>query len=271
MNFLYGIYTYDIFGIRFRSPKIINFDANRLSERQIKAVESQYTIGNDELNVESVMRSSKACGPLYKWAESQIKFSSVYNRVQPLRKEVELLETEARKAKQENDRIDAEVAELENKISQYKTDYATLIRDVEVLKETMETVKTKVSRAESLLNSLSQESERWEKSSSGFKHILQSIIGDGLLLASFLTYFGYFDFKTRIGLMQKWRNTLDVIGINYRDELSMVESLSKASDRIEVRDTFILHQFHSYICVFLRFYVSYYHRSGRKKGCLLIH
>uniref|UniRef100_A0A7S2LKS4 AAA+ ATPase domain-containing protein n=1 Tax=Leptocylindrus danicus TaxID=163516 RepID=A0A7S2LKS4_9STRA len=214
-------------------PNIINFDANRLSERQIKAVETQYIVGNDELNAESVMRSSKACGPLFKWAESQIKFSSVYNRVQPLREEVEQLEIEASKAKQEKDRIDTEVAELESKISQYKADYATLIRDVEVLKETMETVKTKVSRAESLLKSLSQESERWEKSSSGFKHILQSIIGDGLLLASFLTYFGYFDFKTRIGLMQKWRNTLDVIGINYREELSMVESLSKASIRIE--------------------------------------
>eukprot|EP00957_Ditylum_brightwellii_P048377 3671752-Ditylum_brightwellii.AAC.1 len=32
--------------------------------------------------------------------------------------------------------------------------------------------------------------------------------------------------------MKKWRNTLDVLGIEYREELSMVDALSKASDRL---------------------------------------
>ena len=212
---------------------VINFDANRLSERQINEVQEKYIVGNEELNVESVMRSSKACGPLYKWAESQIKFSAVYNRVQPLRDEVEQLEKESETAKSEKERIDNEVNDLELKISQYKTDYATLIRDVEVLKDEMSTVTTKVTRAESLLKSLGHESERWEKSSASFTNILQSMIGDGLLLAAFLTYTGYFDFKTRSLLASKWKDTLDSIGIIYRSELSMVESLSKASERLQ--------------------------------------
>ena len=212
---------------------VINFDANRLSERRINEVQEKYIVGNEELNVESVMRSSKACGPLYKWAESQIRYSAVYNRVQPLRDEVEQLEKDSESAKAEKDRIDSEVNDLEEKISQYKTDYATLIRDVEILKDEMSTVTTKVTRAESLLKSLSHENERWEKSSASFNSILQSMIGDGLLLAAFLTYSGYFDFKTRSLLATKWKDSLDSIGIIYRPELSMVESLSKASERLQ--------------------------------------
>ena len=93
-------------------------------------------------------------------------------------------------------------------------------------------VTTKVDRAESLIKSLSHESERWSKSSEGFQLILQSIVGDGLLMASFLTYSGFFDFKARLSLMKKWRVALDTLGIEYRDGLSMVETLSKASDRL---------------------------------------
>ena len=144
-------------------PNILNFDADKLSARQIQIVNDRYLDGNPDLTSESVMRSSKACGPLYKWAESQIKYSTIYNNIQPLREEVEQLEKEATIAKDEKEKIVAEVNRLESSIAQYKKDYAQLIRDVEALKAEMEAVTTKISRAESLLTSLGHESERWEK------------------------------------------------------------------------------------------------------------
>merc|ERR1740139_1796179 len=70
-------------------PNIVNFDVDNLSHRIIKIVQNEYLDGNDDLTCEKVMKSSVACGPLYKWAESQIKYSSVYQRVQPLKDEVE--------------------------------------------------------------------------------------------------------------------------------------------------------------------------------------
>ena len=214
-------------------PSILSFDADNLSDRQVKIVQDKYLDGNTELTVESVTHSSKTCGPLYKWAESQVKYSSVYNRVEPLRREVEELEETTQGAKDEKDRIEKEVAGLEESIARYKADYATLIRDVEALKTEMEVVTTKVDRAESLIKSLGQESDRWTKSSETFQIILRSLVGDGLLMAAFLTYCGFFDFKARIALMKRWREVLDVLGIEYREGLSMVESLSKASERLE--------------------------------------
>lgn len=213
-------------------PSIVNFDADKLSARQISIVNEKYLEGNPELTTESVMRSSKACGPLYKWAESQIKYSTIYNNIQPLREEVAQLEQEAAVAKQKKDEIETEVSRLETSIAQYKTDYASLIRDVEALKTEMQAVTKKIDRAESLLTSLGHESERWSKSSEMFQTIMKSLIGDGLLMAAFLTYSGFFDFKTRAEMTSKWQKTLESLDIEFREDLGMIESLSTASQRL---------------------------------------
>eukprot|EP00979_Chaetoceros_neogracilis_P014654 scaffold4802_cov267-Chaetoceros_neogracile.AAC.39 len=213
-------------------PSILDFAAATLTPKQVKHVTSDYLDGNDDLTFEAVMRSSKACGPLYKWAESQVKYSTVFNRVRPLRDEVERLEVEAETAMTRKTVLEADVKQLQDSIGQYKADYATLIRDVESLKGEMKVVTKKVDRAESLINSLSKESERWSKSSEGFEHELKNLIGDGLLMAAFLTYSGFFDFKARLTLMKRWRNMIDVLDIEFRPDLSMVEVLSKASDRL---------------------------------------
>lgn len=213
-------------------PSIINFDADNLSPKQIKEVTENYLDGNPDLTVEAVTRSSKACGPLYRWAESQIKYSTIYNNVQPLREEVVRLEEEAKIAKENKERIEAEVEELETSIGQYKADYASLIRDVEALKSEMEKTETKISRAESLLKSLGHESQRWAKSSELFQTIMRSLVGDALLMAGFLTYSGFFDFHSRSLMMKKWRHMLEELDIDYRHDLGIVESLSTASQRL---------------------------------------
>lgn len=214
-------------------PSILSFDVDKLTSRQIKLVQDKYLEGNPDISVEKVMRSSKACGPLYQWAESQIKYSTIYNSIQPLREEVAQLEKEAAVANEQKEKLESEVAQLESSIANYKAEYATLIRDVEALKREMEIVTTKVDRAESLMKSLSQESERWSKSSEGFQAILRNLVGDGLQMAAFLTYSGFFTFNTRRSLLQQWRSALDLLGIEFRDDLSMIESLSKASERLE--------------------------------------
>jgi dynein heavy chain 1, cytosolic len=211
---------------------ILNFNASDVTPRQVKILQEKYFEGNEDLNYEVVMRASKACGPLYKWAESQIKYSLVYNRVQPLREEVEKLEIDAESAVAHQHVIEEEISKLEESIDNYKRDYALLIRDVESLKREMELVTEKVSRAESLILSLSKESKRWSKSSQGFQVILRNLVGDGLLMAAFLTYSGFFDFRARVQLSKRWQDVLDSLGIEYRETLSMIDILSKHSDRI---------------------------------------
>lgn len=174
----------------FSISSTFGYTVDKLTSRSIKIVKDKYLDGNPDLSVETVTRSSKACGPLYQWAESQIKYSSIYNSIQPLREEVAQLEEEAAVASEKKETLESEVAQLESSIANYKDEYAMLIRDVEALKREMEIVTTKVDRAESLMKSLGQESERWSKSSEGFQAILRNLVGDGLQMAAFLTYSG---------------------------------------------------------------------------------
>lgn len=192
----------------------------------------KYLEGNSDLTVDSVTRSSKACGPLFAWAVSQVKFHQVYTKVQPLRQEVAGLEHAASEAENEKKVIEGELMLLEESIARYKGDYAMLIRDVEALKSEMDMVQKKVARARSLITSLTHESDRWMHSSDSFQVKLRNCCGDSLLLASFLTYAGFFDFKTRATLMENWRLALDMIGIDYCPGLNNVEMLSKPSDRL---------------------------------------
>jgi dynein heavy chain 1, cytosolic len=148
----------------------------------------------------------------------------VYNRIHLLRDEVEQLEKEADVVKEKLETVEAEVASLETSIAQYKADYATLIRDVESFKSEMETVTSKVDRAESLLQSLRHEIECWQPFCD---HLLEH-----LLLGSLFTYSGFFDFKNRQVMLDRWKRSLQILSIGYHEDVGIAEWLSADKQRV---------------------------------------
>ena len=212
-------------------PGILDFDLDKLGERQIEIVKVNYLSG--VLTEETVLRSSKACGPLFKWVESQIHYSEIFNNVEPLRAEVEKLQADAEEVILKKDEVEKEVSVLEERIAKLKLDYADLIRNVEVIKSDMEGVKSKVVRANTLIKSLMVESDRWQASSGMFEDQIRSVVGDALLSASFLTYAGFFDHKNRGVLLGAWKNCLESCGVAFRDGFDgVIEYLSKGSERL---------------------------------------
>ena len=213
-------------------PGILDFDLDKLGDRQIQIVKQNY-LNEGTLNLESVMRSSKACGPLFNWVSSQIHYSEIFNKVEPLRDEVNRLQQDAEEVILKKEEVEKEVGLLEDRITALKLDYAELIRNVEIIKSEMGGVKEKVDRAESLIGSLAVESDRWQGSSGLFASQIQSVIGDGLLSAAFLTYAGFFDHKRRGTLLEGWKEALEQCGVVFRDGFdSVIEYLSKGSERL---------------------------------------
>ncbi|CAM9166136.1 unnamed protein product, partial [Hapterophycus canaliculatus] len=181
---------------------VVNFDTDSLTSPVIRTVEEVFKAAGD-LTIDAVTRASKACGPLYNWVNSQINFSRIAIMVQPLKDEIVALQIESDKATQQMSIIEAQIDELQQSIARYKNEYAEAIREIEAVKSEMEAVKQKargryrVTRAEALLRNLEQERDRWSMSSENFTKQLQSLIGDGLLAAAFVTYVGVFDYRTR--------------------------------------------------------------------------
>lgn len=212
--------------------RIVNFDTAAQMTKQLRENMKKDFLSRPSYNFETVQRASKACGPLVKWAIAQVRFSEILDKVEPLRNEVQSLETQAEETKQQAKAIIKMIAELEAKIAKYKDEYALLISDIQAIKFEMERVQSKVDRSMKLLESLSSERGRWEAGSRTFDVEMSTIVGDVLLSAAFLAYGGFFDQHYREVMWQEWSNHLTEANIKYKPELSFTEYLSTADDRL---------------------------------------
>lgn len=235
---------------------VVNFDPLTLTQKQVKAVQEDY-LSNAELDYSSVDRASKACGPLYQWAESQVKYATILRKVKPLRDEVAGLIEQSHQLEVRQIEAVGQVGDLEGSINQYKSEYAMAIRDSETIRAERDIVGKKVGRAEALLNSLEQEKGRWQTTSEAFDAQMSTLIGDSLLAGAFLTYAGAFDHRVRKNLMTEWTESLHSLGIPFRADLEIVPYLSSPSDQVMKEILFFLLYFSFFmICDYLFFYFS---------------
>lgn len=91
----------------------------------------------------------------------------------------------------------AQIRSLEERLQSYKTEYAQLISDVQMIKKEMESVRTKVERSSQLLKNLASEKARWSKASETSSDQLMTAIGDCLLAGAFCAYLGFFEHGDR--------------------------------------------------------------------------
>ena len=210
---------------------VVNFDPLSLTPKQIKTVQDNY-LSNSDIDYAAVDRASKACGPLYQWASSQIKYATILKKIKPLRDEMAALELKSQDLVVCQQAAVKEVEELERAIKTYKVEYAAAIRETEIVRGEMQSVTKRVSRANSLLSSLQEEKIRWESTALSFDQQMSTLIGDCLVAAAFLTYAGIFDHKLRARLMLEWSEAIESMKIPFRNELDMISYLSKPTDQL---------------------------------------
>lgn len=211
---------------------IVNYDTERQMTKRLRDKMNAEYITRPGYNYENVNRASKACGPLVKWVLAQVNFSGILDKVGPLRQEVQDLEEQAATTQQQASILLTMVGELEARIEQYKQEYALLISETQMIKTEMDKVQSKVERSVSLLASLESERDRWDSGSQQFEEQMSTIAGDVLLSAAFLAYSGYYDQQYRDSLWQKWTGHLEASDIKFKPDLSLMEYLSTAEDRL---------------------------------------
>ena len=212
--------------------RIVNFDTTAQMTKPLRDLMTKEFLSRSSYNFENVQHASKACGPLVKWVLAQVRFSEILDKVEPLRDEVQSLETEAETTKKQAHAMVKMIAQLEAKIEKYKEEYARLISETQAIKAEMERVQSKVDRSMKLLESLSSERGRWEAGSRTFEAEMSTIVGDVLLSAAFLAYGGFFDQHYREIMWQEWLSHLAEANIKFKPELSFTEYLSTADDRL---------------------------------------
>ena len=211
---------------------IVQFDNEKqMTASHRRKMQTEY-LSKDDFTFEKVNRASKACGPLVQWVAAQVNYSSILDRVGPLRDEVDQLEADAQATKDQARETEQLIRDLESRIARYKDEYAALIRDTQAIKTEMERVKSKVERSMRLLDSLSSERVRWEESSKSFETQIDTIVGDVLVAAAFIAYGGYYDQQYRKAMMEDWLHHLSLSGIHFKSHNPVTEYLSTADERL---------------------------------------
>ncbi|RHY13104.1 hypothetical protein DYB25_007654, partial [Aphanomyces astaci] len=260
---------------------VVHFDSDKLTAKQRQTIQKDYMSKGDEFDYEKVQRASKACGPLFKWVVSQLNYTEILHKIQPLRHEVKTLEDQSAGLRVELQEATATIQLLEQRIQSYKQEYAALISQAQVISADMASVKKKVERSVSLLSNLVVERERWENGSKQFESQMETLVGDTLVSAGFLTYLGFLDHQQRQLLVQDWRDILHTMHIPSTPGLSFIEYLSPPSQRLAwtaadlpsdslcVENAIILTRFHRFPLIIdpsgqaARFMVNYFsHQSS---------
>lgn len=162
------------------------------------------------------------------FGKSNSKFKS---QVGPLREEVRELEIKALESQEKSISMNSIISQLEERIVIYKDEYALLISDTQTLKNEMELVQARVDRSVQLLENLSSERDRWERSRHSFGSEIDTLVGDVLLSAAYLTYGGVFDQYHREILFEQYKRRLEASGISFQKLLSIPEYLTTAEER----------------------------------------
>ncbi|KPI38240.1 Dynein heavy chain, cytoplasmic [Cyphellophora attinorum] len=212
---------------------IVNYDNEAQMTAALREKMTREFLSNDDFTFERVNRASKACGPLVQWVQAQVNYSSILDRVGPLRAEVEKLEDQALTTKAEAKAIENTILKLEQSIATYKTEYAALISETQEIKTEMSRVQTKVDRSVRLLDSLSSERGRWEDGSRSFETQIQTLIGDVVIASAFLAYAGLYDQQFRKAMVDDWLHQLAQSGIACKSDASVLGYMSTADERLQ--------------------------------------
>lgn len=73
---------------------IMNFNKDDIPNKVKDFITKSYIEDTANFNVEAIYKASKAAGPLAKWVSSIVRYSTVFHSIEPLRKELTLLNEE---------------------------------------------------------------------------------------------------------------------------------------------------------------------------------
>jgi len=91
---------------------ILEFQKEKITPNCKRFIRDNY-LSKETYNIPAFYRASKALGPLAEWTKSIIEFADIFEKIEPLRNELNALEAEKATMVEEMSALLAEIAELE--------------------------------------------------------------------------------------------------------------------------------------------------------------
>eukprot|EP00002_Diphylleia_rotans_P021405 TRINITY_DN4165_c0_g1_i7.p1 TRINITY_DN4165_c0_g1~~TRINITY_DN4165_c0_g1_i7.p1 ORF type:complete len:4191 (+),score=803.60 TRINITY_DN4165_c0_g1_i7:51-12623(+) len=178
--------------------ELLKLDKNNIPDRVMK--EMQKYVTNPQFRVEKVEKVSLAAKSICQWAHSVVHYKLQYDRVQPKLQHVKQLELELQgiiakmQEKQEALRV------IEEQIEQLQRTYAEAEEQKAQLYQRTDDARVRLRRAEQLISSLHNEKTSWNNEIRQLNEDQPNLVGNSLLSAICMSYFGPFStiFRRRL-------------------------------------------------------------------------
>lgn len=102
-----------------------------------------------------------ASAPMAKWVTSQIKYSIVVEKIEPLRIELEKETLQLDESTRRLTRCEEELAEIDARVAQLTAEFGSRTAEAERLKRNLEIAGTTLEKAEDLIGQLGGEQVIW--------------------------------------------------------------------------------------------------------------
>ncbi|XP_060835340.1 dynein axonemal heavy chain 2-like [Rhopalosiphum padi] len=184
-----------------------DFDKNHVTDNVIKKID--VFIKNPEFELEKIGLQSTAAKSLGMWVVAIEKYVKMYNKtITPKRVAADLAMAKVKEEQTSLKDLEENLTKKQSLLEQQKLDYDENIIKKEQLITKAEELKNNLEKATKLIDGLSKERMKWNKTLNQIDKEFDYLPGDCILSTAFISYMGPFRFKSREIIMTLWLNLI---------------------------------------------------------------
>ncbi|XP_022239106.1 dynein heavy chain 8, axonemal-like [Limulus polyphemus] len=203
-----------------------NFPKDTINEETVEFMTPYLEM--EDYNIETVKKVCGNVAGLLSWTQAMAFFYGINKQVLPLKANLAVQEAQLEVANSELASAQAVLDEKQKELDKAQALYDTAVQEKQDLIDDAKRCKRKMIAAETLINGLSGEKERWTEQSKEFTAQIERTTGDALLCTGFLSYCGPFNQEFRNLLLKNWQQEMDKRGVPYSTDLNLTSSLADA-------------------------------------------
>lgn len=180
---------------------LTNFNKDNVPENCVERVEKDY-LSQPNFKAEAIKVKSMAAAGLCAWVTNIAKYFRIYQVVAPKRAALAEANKKLADANRKLAGIRARITELRARVGALEASLVAATAEKVAAEAQAERTATKAALADRVIGGLGSEFQRWNAAIQTIKRKEETIIGDALLAAAFVSYAGAFNAQIRAQLVE---------------------------------------------------------------------
>jgi len=206
-------------------PNLKEFDKDHIDPAIIKKI-APY-IEKPEFVPEKIKKASNAACGLCEWSRAMVVYDKVIKVIRPKQEALAQAEHDLASALKELAIRKAELDAIMQLVAQLQADYEASVNKERELQDEYDLCNLKLKRAETLIEGLKDEKERWKEAKEHLEGESETLVGDSLISSGIIAYLGVFMSSYREECVTAWTQLMSAKDINSSQGVSLQKVLGE--------------------------------------------